>query len=123
MPETHDLGPLFIHRVRLEPGTALLHRAPTNEIEEPYRRSNSVVVRLFRRFGVVFGWWKHDPDRTEDEALLAALTVGAYGGHDYEDPLALLDSASEGRDSPEGQDSGGRVADARDARPAVIHFR
>lgn len=121
MPETHDLGNLFVHAVALEPGTALVHRAPTNEIEEPFRHSKSVVVRLFGRKGLVFGWWR-DPDRTEDEALLAALRLGDHGGHG-EEALVYTDPEPADEDLPEGEDSGGRVGDAGDARPTVIHFR
>jgi hypothetical protein len=123
MPETHDLGPLFVHPVALERGTPVLHRAPTNEIEEPFRRSNSLVVRLFGTTkGWVFGWWKHDPDRTEDEALLAALRLGDHGGHG-EEALVYADPAPEDEDRPEGEDARGGVGDAGDARPAVIYFR
>jgi len=71
MPSVHECGPIFTHTVRLKPGTPFIHRAPTNEVEEPFRRSNSVIVNLFRR-GLVIGFWRKT-NREEDEALLDAL--------------------------------------------------
>jgi hypothetical protein len=71
MPSVHEAGPLFVHTVRLKPGTPFIHRAPTNEIEEPFRHSRSVIFNLFRR-GVVVGVWRKT-DRDPEDALLDAL--------------------------------------------------
>lgn len=125
MPMTHDLGRLFVHKVALESDSPRLHTAVTTEIEEPYRRSNSLVVRLFAEFGVVIGWWKQDPNRTEDEALLTALSLGAHGGHEYdeEDTLALLDPGSTDENRPEGEEPAGGVGSPGDAwTPVKIYL-
>lgn len=111
MPQTHDLGPYFVHRISLEPGTSVLHRAPTTEIEEPYRHSNSVVVRLFRRFGVVFGRWR-TINRTEEQALLMALAGHKVEDYDPENPYPRTDPAPEDEDRQEGEDVGRGVPHA-----------
>lgn len=72
MPNTHDVGPFFFHGIRLRPRTALIHRAVTDELDPPFRTSNSVVLRFFR-WGLVLGRWRAT-GRTDEEAW------GAIGG-------------------------------------------
>jgi hypothetical protein len=93
MPETHDLPliPVFVHTQRLAPKSKRLHLAPTNELDEPFRRSNSLVVRLRGSYGLVFGLWRRTY-RTEDEALREALQG------DLEDPYQLDDETLENID-------------------------
>jgi hypothetical protein len=76
MPNTHDVGPFFAHTVNLKPGTPLVHRAPTDEIEPPYRRSNSVIVKIWPGKGIVLGRWRNTW-RNESDALYTA--VQGYG--------------------------------------------
>lgn len=71
MPNTHGVGPFFVHAVNLRPKTPLVHRANTNEIEPPYRWAYSWILRIWPGKGIVLGRWK-DLGRTEREALLAA---------------------------------------------------
>jgi Icc-related predicted phosphoesterase len=87
MPQTRDLGRLFAHPIKLKPGTKRVHRAQTNELDEPYRQSNSLVIRFGRTKGIVLGRWHHT-ERTADEALRDALQS------DLEDPYQL-DEAEE----------------------------
>jgi hypothetical protein len=72
MPETRDMGPLFAHTVNLQPGTPFVHRAPTDEIEPPYRRSNSVIIKIWPGKGIVLGRWRNTW-RSESDALYTAL--------------------------------------------------
>lgn len=74
MADTHDLpGDLFWHLIRVRKDTPLHHRASTQEVDYPYRRSDSHVVRIWPLpYAVVAGRWVHS-DFSEDEALLAAL--------------------------------------------------
>jgi hypothetical protein len=72
MPETHDMGPLFAHTVNLKPGTPFIHRAPTDEIQPPYRRSNSFIIKIWPGKGIVLGRWRHTW-RNESDALYTAL--------------------------------------------------
>lgn len=65
MPNTHDVGPFFFHGIRLRPRTPLIHRAVTDELDPPFRNSNSIVVRFFR-WGIVLGRWRVT-GREEDE--------------------------------------------------------
>jgi hypothetical protein len=70
--QTHDLGRVFTHAISLDPKSKRLHTAPTHEVDSPYRWSNSLVVRVWRSYGFVLGWWRNT-QRTEEQALLAAL--------------------------------------------------
>lgn len=71
--KTHDLGPLFVHKIALQKKSPLAHRFPSHELEEPYRRSNSLILRLpGTTRGAVFGWWR-STSRTEEQTLLEAL--------------------------------------------------
>jgi hypothetical protein len=72
MPETRDMGPFFAHTVNLQPGTPLFHRAPTDEIEPPYRRSNSLIIKIWPGKGIVLGRWRQTY-RKESDALYTAL--------------------------------------------------
>lgn len=85
MAETHDLGPIFVHSIWLKEGAPLAHTAPTNELEEPYRRSKSLIIRLpFTNRGAVFGWWRKT-GRDEEEALREAVTsVNAREGFKHD---------------------------------------
>lgn len=70
--QTHDFGRLFVHSINLDEKAPRLHTASTHEVDEPYRWSKSLVVRLWRSRGLVLGWWRRI-DRSEEEALIAAL--------------------------------------------------
>lgn len=71
--KVHELGPLFVHTIKLQKKTQLFHRYPSHEIEAPYRWSNSLIVRIpWSRQGFVFGLWR-TTDRTEEQMLLEAL--------------------------------------------------
>lgn len=76
MPQTHGVGPFFVHAVNLRPHTPFLHTAPTDEIDAPYRRSHSLIVKIWPGKGLVFGRWKNTW-RNENEALYTA--VQGYG--------------------------------------------
>lgn len=71
--KTHDFGPIFVQRLSLKRGSSLIHRAPTNETEPPFRTANSYIIRVpGTKFGMVIGLWK-ETGRDEDQALLDAL--------------------------------------------------
>lgn len=69
----HDLGPFFWHTIRLQKKSAIFHRYPSHEVDEPYRWSNSLIVRIpWTSYGFVLGFWR-TTDRTEEQMLLEAL--------------------------------------------------
>lgn len=72
---TTDIGRAFFHLINTRPGTPLLHRAPTFQIEPPFQRSpRSLVIRLFPlNKAIVIGWWS-DTTLEEDESLLEAVS-------------------------------------------------
>lgn len=75
--QTHDIGRVFVHTIRLKPGTPLFHRAITNEIEEPFRIARPFVFRFWPGRGLVLGLWVHT-GRDEDSALLDAIDGYTY---------------------------------------------
>lgn len=80
--QTHDLGPIFVHKIRLKRRSSLIHRADTHEIEPPYRHSRSWVFRIWGELGFVLGFWRKGT-LSEEESLMTALA-----GHESR----LLDS-------------------------------
>jgi hypothetical protein len=72
MPNTHGVGPFFFHTLNLRPETPLLHSAPTDEIEPPYRRSNSRILKIWPGKGIVLGRWRQTY-RNESAALYSAI--------------------------------------------------
>lgn len=71
--ETHSIGPLFVHGIKLQKKSSLVHVYPSHEMDEPYRWSNSLILRLpWLRQGLVLGLWR-STSRTEEQAILQAL--------------------------------------------------
>lgn len=71
--ETHGIGRFFFHSISLKKKSAIFHMSQTHEIDEPYRWSNSLVLRLpWTTRGLVLGWWRNTT-RTEDDAILAGM--------------------------------------------------
>lgn len=72
MAQTFDVGRLFLHVLKVEPGP-LVHFGTSQEIERPFRRSRVVVVRLWPlRRALAIGWWRKT-GFTEEQALTKAL--------------------------------------------------
>lgn len=73
MPETRDIGRVYVHSFKYPlRGAPLFERANTNEVEWPYRRGRGVMLRIGRFRAIALGRWR-DEERDEDEALLEAL--------------------------------------------------
>jgi hypothetical protein len=72
MPNTHGVGPFFTHTLNLKPGAPFLHTAPTDEIEPPYRRSKSLIIKVWAGKGIVLGRWRNTY-RNENDALYTAI--------------------------------------------------
>lgn len=77
MATTHDFkNGIFFHVVKVIRGTPIHHRAKSQEIEEPFRYSESHVIRLWpTRTALVIGRWT-DSGYEEVEALRAAMWAG-----------------------------------------------
>lgn len=77
MPRTHDVGPFYWHTIK-SPGrpNAWVGRSWTDETEAPYRHGAGWAVRIGARRILILGRW-HAVERTEEEALLAALGASA----------------------------------------------
>ncbi len=73
MPLTKEVGTLFVHRMRY-PSTdfPLMERGHSQEIDHPFRKGSSIVVRIpFSTAAVVVGKWKEEQD--EEVALTEAI--------------------------------------------------
>jgi len=79
-----------VHSIRLQKKSPIVHRFPSHEPDEPYRWSNSLIVRLpGTHYGFVVGLWRAT-NRTEEQTLLEAL----QGRHmDTESFLAVEEKA------------------------------
>ena len=82
MPDTHNLGKFFWHRIRLRTDAPRHHRYETHEYEWPYRWARSHVLRLARNFGLVVGRWQGG-DLDEESAEYEAHLHQAVQGRTY----------------------------------------
>ena len=76
MPKVHNIGPLFVQFTNFpyEWDGKFYTRGWTQEIDEPFRTSNPIILRLPKYKALVFGRWtgrKH----TEDDAIASALEL------------------------------------------------
>lgn len=78
MAKTYDIGPAFVQFIRLSKDAPIIHTAPTTEIEDPYRESNSLILRLPFRRGIVLGWWQ-ESGKDEFDALASAIDYKVRG--------------------------------------------
>ena len=73
MPQAHNIGPLFVQVTKFPYnwGSKVLVRGWTQEIEEPFRTSTPLIVRLPNYRALVLGKWTGAKE--EEEALNSAL--------------------------------------------------
>ena len=73
MPKTHNIGPLFVQYTNFpyDWGKKVMVKGWTQEIDEPYRTSKPLIVRLPFYKALVFGRWTGR--KTEEQALNDAL--------------------------------------------------
>ena len=73
MPKVHNIGPVFVQVTKFpyDWGNKLAVRGWTQEIEEPFRTSKPLILRLPNYKALVCGRWTGT--KTEEEALSGAL--------------------------------------------------
>ena len=73
MPKAHNIGPAFVQLTNFpyKWGKKIAVRGWTQEIEEPFRTANPLIVRLPFYKALVFGKWTGM--KSEEEALNGAL--------------------------------------------------
>ena len=73
MPKVHNIGPIFVQVTKFpyEWGNKVAVRGWTQEIEEPFRTSKPLILRLPKFKALVFGHWTGI--KNEEEALSVAL--------------------------------------------------
>lgn len=71
MAETHDLGRLYVHGMRVPWRTPPIQlRGTSHEVEEPWRIGRCVVLRLLLLpYALVIGWW--GPGRSVEDVWAA----------------------------------------------------
>lgn len=84
MAQTKDIGRVFFYISRVQPGTPFVHTAVTVMIEKPFRRAQSVIIRLPRTRALIVGLWR-DTGWGEERALMEA--VSGWGVDPYDDAL------------------------------------
>jgi len=73
MPKVHNIGPVFVQLTKFPYnwGNKLVVRGWTQEIEEPFRTSQPLILRLPKYKALVCGRWTGV--KNEEEALTGAL--------------------------------------------------
>ena len=73
MPKVHNIGPVFVQVTKFpyDWGNKVVVRGWTQEIEEPFRTSKPLILRLPKYKALVCGRWTGVKD--EEEALTGAL--------------------------------------------------
>jgi len=73
MPKVHNIGPIFVQVTKFpyDWGNKLVVRGWTQEIEEPFRTSQPLILRLPKYKALVCGRWTGV--KNEEEALTGAL--------------------------------------------------
>jgi len=73
MPKVHNIGPIFVQLTKFpyDWGNKLVVRGWTQEIEEPFRTSQPLILRLPKYKALVCGRWTGV--KNEEEALTGAL--------------------------------------------------
>lgn len=74
MPKVHNIGPVFVQYTKFpyDWGKKVVVRGWTQEIEEPFRTSKPLILRLPNYKALVCGRWTGS--KTEEEALNEALS-------------------------------------------------
>ena len=100
---------------RLDPHAPTYSVACAYEIDEPFRASRSVVIRLAFTRGIIFHWWEVNPEslveyndgRWIERHLLRALN-STKGSKSYQDSVTIDDETIEvvTYDSPEEAEAG-----------------
>jgi len=88
MAQTYG-SPVFVGLLNVKSNTPLIHKAPTYEIEEPFRiceKPQSRIIRIARNKAIVIGLWRKN--NTDESDVLLKATQGywtEYGTPDDRD--------------------------------------
>lgn len=107
MPETHGFGRLYVHSAHLRADSGRFHRAPTTEIEPPFRVGTGLVVRVLGEHGFVIGWWTDSvPEDVAMEMAIRARREDVFGEHGT---LLGRYRRDDGGEYPDGEGAGAAV--------------
>lgn len=106
MPKVYDIGPIFVQITKFPYnwGNKVFVRGWTQEIEEPFRTSNPLILRLPKYKALVCGRWTGS--KLEEEALTGALETREVTYDDFTEeagwtpaPDSYREESSENSDS------------------------
>lgn len=112
MPKTHNIGPKLFFQVTNFPyewGHKIMVRGFTQEIDEPFRKSKPLILRLPKYKALVWGIWGESLE--EEEALNGILESRE---------LVYEDFTEEAGWTPPSDQSGTTSSDAVDTRPNLL---
>lgn len=89
MPASRDFGRLFALTIKVTPEAGWIWRAPTFEIEPPFRVCNRCLLVRIKPFrtALVLGWWR-DSGLGEEAALRQALSARVVDLGEIRDTIA-----------------------------------
>jgi hypothetical protein len=97
---THDIGRFAWNWIRLDKRARTYSVAKAYEIDEPYRGSRSVILRLAGTRGIVLHHWETNPESLEDDGLgrwierhLLLAINSQKGSQRYQDSVTIDDDA------------------------------
>lgn len=106
--KTHDVGPFFFQVIRAPYfwGWRLWVKGWTQEVDEPFRTSTPILVRLPFYRALALGRWHHE-NLLEDEALRRALEYRDVTEDDFTEEKGWTPPAGEsGEESLDSRDFG-----------------
>ena len=97
MPKAHNIGSRFVQLTNFpyDWGNKVIVRGWTQEIEEPFRTSKPLIVRLPRYKALVFGRWSGM--KSETEALSGALEARDASYEDFTEEAGWTPAPDTGR--------------------------
>jgi hypothetical protein len=85
MPKVHNIGPLFVQFTKFpyEWDGKFVTRGWTQEIDEPFRCAEPIIVRLPNYKAIVFGRWTGT--KTEEEVIIGILGSRVLTDEDFQE--------------------------------------
>ena len=99
MPKVHNIGPVFVQVTKFpyEWGNKVVVRGWTQEIEEPFRTSQPLILRLPKYKALVCGRWTGV--KNEEEALTGALETREVTYDDFTEEAGWTPAPNSNREA------------------------
>jgi hypothetical protein len=99
MPKVHNIGPAFVQLTNFpyKWGNKFVVRGWTQEIDEPFRTSKPLIVRLPNYKALVLGLWSEEQD--EETALSGALERREVTENDFTEEAGWTPASDSNRET------------------------